>query len=83
MASNTRRTWKRRVRKHVNMGKKRKADGEQALDAAAPTSCSRGSASPASRPTGRQVARAPGAAGLLDARTQLRDRRTIDPDSAP
>jgi hypothetical protein len=25
MASNTRRTWKRRVRKHVNMGKKRKA----------------------------------------------------------
>jgi hypothetical protein len=25
MASNTRKTWKRRVRKHVNMGKKRKA----------------------------------------------------------
>jgi hypothetical protein len=25
MASNTRITWKRRVRKHVNMGKKRKA----------------------------------------------------------
>ena len=25
MASNTRSTWKRRVRKHVNMGKKRKA----------------------------------------------------------
>jgi hypothetical protein len=25
MASNTRRTWKRRVRKHVNMGTKRKA----------------------------------------------------------
>jgi hypothetical protein len=25
MASNTRSTWKRRVRKHSNMGKKRKA----------------------------------------------------------
>jgi len=25
MASNTRSTWKRRVRKHVNLGKKRKA----------------------------------------------------------
>ena len=25
MASNTRMTWKRRARKHVNMGKKRKA----------------------------------------------------------
>ena len=25
MASNTRITWKRRTRKHVNMGKKRKA----------------------------------------------------------
>ena len=25
MASNTRKTWKRRVRKHVNLGKKRKA----------------------------------------------------------
>lgn len=25
MASNTRATWKRRVRKHSNMGKKRKA----------------------------------------------------------
>ena len=25
MASNTRMTWKRRTRKHVNMGKKRKA----------------------------------------------------------
>ena len=25
MASNTRMTWKRRVRKHSNMGKKRKA----------------------------------------------------------
>ncbi|HZL21243.1 MAG TPA: hypothetical protein VFG23_26145 [Polyangia bacterium] len=25
MASNTRKTWKRRVRKHVNNGKKRKA----------------------------------------------------------
>ena len=25
MASNTRSTWKRRVRRHVNMGKKRKA----------------------------------------------------------
>lgn len=25
MASNTRKTWKRRVRKHTNMGKKRKA----------------------------------------------------------
>jgi hypothetical protein len=25
MASNTRKTWKRRVRKHANMGKKRKA----------------------------------------------------------
>jgi hypothetical protein len=25
MASNTRKTWKRRTRKHVNMGKKRKA----------------------------------------------------------
>jgi hypothetical protein len=25
MASNTRSTWKRRVRKHTNMGKKRKA----------------------------------------------------------
>ena len=25
MASNTRETWKRRVRRHVNMGKKRKA----------------------------------------------------------
>jgi hypothetical protein len=25
MASNTRKTWKRRTRKHVNLGKKRKA----------------------------------------------------------
>ena len=25
MASNTRKTWKRRTRRHVNMGKKRKA----------------------------------------------------------
>ena len=25
MASNTRETWKRRVRRHANMGKKRKA----------------------------------------------------------
>ena len=25
MASNTRQTWKRRVRRHTNMGKKRKA----------------------------------------------------------
>jgi hypothetical protein len=25
MASNTRKTWKRRVRKHANLGKKRKA----------------------------------------------------------
>jgi hypothetical protein len=25
MASNTRKTWKRRVRKHTNLGKKRKA----------------------------------------------------------
>jgi hypothetical protein len=25
MASNTRKTWKRRTRKHANMGKKRKA----------------------------------------------------------
>jgi len=25
MASNTRKTWKRRVRRHVNLGKKRKA----------------------------------------------------------
>ncbi len=32
MASNTRKTWKRRVRKHANMGKKRKAIETQALD---------------------------------------------------
>ena len=36
MASNTRITWKRRVRKHVNMGKKRKAkDSKKSTPSAA------------------------------------------------
>jgi hypothetical protein len=36
MASNTRKTWKRRVRKHVNMGKKRKAvDSKRSTPSAA------------------------------------------------
>jgi hypothetical protein len=36
MASNTRKTWKRRVRKHVNAGKKRKAkDSKKSTPSAA------------------------------------------------
>lgn len=36
MASNTRITWKRRTRKHVNMGKKRKAkDSKKSTPSAA------------------------------------------------
>jgi hypothetical protein len=35
MASNTRKTWKRRTRKHTNMGKKRKAKESKASTAPA------------------------------------------------
>ena len=54
MASNTRITWKRRTRKHVNMGKKRKAKESRQLDAQRRRAVRRASARPrARRPTAR------------------------------
>ena len=54
MASNTRITWKRRTRKHVNMGKKRKAkESRKSTPSAAELFASLGA------PTGKSAATAP------------------------
>ena len=49
MASNTRMTWKRRVRKHSNMGKKRKAiDSKRSTPSSADLFAAVGPLAPAS-----------------------------------
>jgi hypothetical protein len=54
MASNTRRTWKRRVRKHVNMGKKRKAiESKRSTPAAVVLFAGLGEPGQAAKPAGK------------------------------
>ena len=51
MASNTRITWKRRTRRHVNMGKKRKAkESRKSTPSAAELFADMGPPAPAAQP---------------------------------